>query len=164
MLLLLKNIAFTLLIPGSVAYYIPLWIAGSRRGEVASGGIVQNVAALALLLLGTAVYLWCLWDFATVGRGTPAPIDAPKRLVARGLYSYVRNPMYVGVLVVIVGWALLFGDLRLLGYAVGVGAVCHTFVVWVEEPLLRRRFGDAYLRYCASVGRWLPRRRGTRAA
>lgn len=163
MLLLLKNIAFTLLIPGTVACYIPLWIADSSSSEVASSGMLQKIAAIPFLLLGTTVYLWCLWDFAVYGRGTPAPVDAPKRLVVRGLYNYLRNPMYLGVLTVILGWALFFGDMRLLGYALGVGVVFHTVVVLIEEPMLRRQFGDSYLRYCAAVGRWLPRHPGKKA-
>jgi protein-S-isoprenylcysteine O-methyltransferase Ste14 len=160
MLLLLKNLVFTLLIPGAVAFYIPLRIADSRFGEAASNGSLPTILALPVLLLGTAVYLWCLWDFAVFGRGTPAPIDAPKRLVVRGLYRYVRNPMYIGVLTVIVGWALFFGDTRLLVYAAGVAVVFHTVVVVLEEPMLRRQFGDSYQRYCAAVGRWIPKLRG----
>ena len=100
MALLLKNPLFTVLVPGTVVVYVPLVIASGRAP--ASGFAL--LVALALLLLGAAIYSWCVWDFASFGRGTPVPIDAPKRLVVRGLYRYTRNPMYVGVLTVILGW------------------------------------------------------------
>jgi protein-S-isoprenylcysteine O-methyltransferase Ste14 len=130
---------------------------GAGAGERGGGGAVATVAAAPLLVAGAGAYLWCLWDFATAGRGTPAPIDAPKRLVARGLYLYLRNPMYVAVLAVVTGWATYFADLRLLAYGALVAAVFHGFVVQVEEPSLTRRFGESYLRYRAEVPRWLPR-------
>ena len=119
-------------------------------------------AALPALACGCAAYLWCLWDFAAFGRGTPAPLDAPKRLVARGLYRYVRNPMYVGVLLVIAGWALLFRSPRVLGYGAAVALFFHLFVVAVEEPTLRGKFGRSYEQYCREVGRWVPNPRPIR--
>ena len=153
MLLFLKNLVFTLVVPGTVAGYLPWLIAGDKA--VGSAGIV--VTALTLFLLGGAIYLWCLWDFATFGRGTPAPVDAPRRLVVRGLYRYTRNPMYVGVLTVILGWAALFQAFSLLLYALAVGAGFHLFVVRYEEPHLRKIFAAEYGNYCSQVGRWLPK-------
>ncbi len=118
-------------------------------------------AALLPLAAGCAAYLWCVWDFATFGRGTPAPIDAPRRLVVRGLYRHVRNPMYVGVLLVIAGWAILFQSARVLGYGATAALFFHLFVVAVEEPTLRGKFGRSYEQYCRDVGRWVPKvRRG----
>lgn len=152
MLLFLKNLVFTLLIPATAAVYIPWLIAGER--DIASGALAA--VALPLLLAGSAIYLWCAWDFAVFGRGTPAPIDAPKRLVVRGLYRYARNPMYIGVLTVILGRAVLFEAPSLLLYALALGAGFHLFVVLYEEPHLRKIFGDEYVRYCSCVGRWLP--------
>ena len=99
MSLLLKNLAFTLVLPGTIGVYLPLWIAS---GPASPAG-VAGAAALALLALGAAIYAWCVWDFATFGRGTPAPIDAPKRVVVRGLYRFTRNPMYVGLALVLLG-------------------------------------------------------------
>jgi protein-S-isoprenylcysteine O-methyltransferase Ste14 len=110
------------------------------------------------LLLGAWVYVRCAWDFAVVGRGTPMPLDPPRELIARGLYRYVRNPMYLGVISVLIGEALLFESVRLLGYAASVAAGFHLFVVLYEEPALRRQFGDSYRRYRESVPRWIPRR------
>ncbi|MGH9932165.1 MAG: methyltransferase family protein [Pyrinomonadaceae bacterium] len=97
------------------------------------------------------------WDFARFGRGTPAPIDAPKRLIVRGLYRYTRNPMYVGVLTVIVAWALSFRMAALLVYGLAVAACFHLFIILYEERRLRRDFGIEYEEYCARVRRWLPR-------
>lgn len=95
------------------------------------------------------------------GRGTPAPIDAPKRLVVRGLYRYTRNPMYLGVLTVILGWAFLFPIGTLVIYGLVVAAGFHLFVMYCEEPHLKRTFGRDYEVYSIRVGRWLPRLRCT---
>jgi protein-S-isoprenylcysteine O-methyltransferase Ste14 len=162
-LLFLKNLLFTVLVPGAVAVYVPLRLAASSWVPPQRWGVVQY-AALPALAAGCAIYLWCLWDFAAFGRGTPAPIDAPRRLVVRGLYRYVRNPMYVGVLLVIAGWALLFQSPRVLGYGAIVALFFHLFVVAVEEPTLRGKFGRSYERYCREVGRWVPRLGRGRAA
>ncbi|HEX6625342.1 MAG TPA: isoprenylcysteine carboxylmethyltransferase family protein [Pyrinomonadaceae bacterium] len=155
MLLFLKNLLFTAIVPGTVAVYVPLSLAPPPT-ELTFGWGIMQVVALLPLVAGCAVYLWCLWDFAAFGRGTPAPIDAPKRLVVRGLYRYVRNPMYVGVLLAVAGWALLFQSLRILGYGAVVALCFHLFVVAVEEPSLRGKFGDSYERYCREVRRWVP--------
>jgi protein-S-isoprenylcysteine O-methyltransferase Ste14 len=111
---------------------------------------------LGLLIAGAAIYVWCVWDFATFGHGTPAPIDAPKKLVVRGLYRYTRNPMYLGVLTIILGWAIAFQGLALVAYAVIVWACFQAFIVLYEEPHLRRTFGSEYEAYSQRVSRWLP--------
>ena len=118
------------------------------------GGRVLGGAAI-------AVALACLVDsfarFAVEGRGTPAPLAQTEVLVASGLYRFVRNPMYVCVLVVIAGQALLFGRAWLFAYAGVVLIVFHLFVRFYEEPQLRRRFGEGYVEYSQHVGRWRPR-------
>jgi len=152
--LLFKNLLFTVLVPGTVAVYVPLRIAGSHVLASGSGLAI----ALVVLVLGVGIYAWCVWDFATFGRGTPAPIDAPKTLVVRGLYRYSRNPMYVGVLTVILGWALAFRAVSLVLYALVVGTCFHLFVVLYEEPHLRAVFGHRYEAYRERVARWLPHR------
>ncbi len=153
-MILLKNLIFTLVVPGTVGVYVPLLIA--REQAPVSGS--RFAIALTLLTAGGALYAWCVWNFAVVGRGTPAPIDAPKKLVTHGPYRLVRNPMYLGVLAVILGLAVLLQSAAVLGYAVGVGVCCHLFVVLYEEPHLRRAFGAEYENYCLRVGRWLPKR------
>ena len=154
MVLVLKNLLFVVIVPGTVAVYVPLLIGRNR--PIASGAVLAGAAAL--LAAGGAVCGWCVWDFASLGRGTPAPIDAPKRLVTRGMYRFVRNPMYVGVLTIILGWAVLFKAEGLAVYAAVVGLCFHLFIVLYEEPHLRQTFGAQYDDYCARVGRWLPRR------
>jgi len=155
MKLLLKNLLFTVLMPGTVGVYVPMLIARGR--PMASPG--EIVLGLSVLALGGAIYGWCVWDFATFGRGTPAPIDAPRKLVVRGLYRTTRNPMYLGVLTVIAGWAIVFRAAGLVLYALVVATCFHLFVVLYEEPHLGRVFGREYEEYRARVGRWLPRAR-----
>ena len=152
MLLLLKNLLFTVVVPGTVAVYVPL-LFGRTRGAPSTPSLLAGGIVLAI---GALIYGWCVWDFATFGRGTPAPIDAPKRLVVRGLYRVTRNPMYVGVLSVILGWAIVFRSPALLLYAAAIWCVFHSFVRLYEEPHLHRVFGAQYAAYCEQVGRWLP--------
>lgn len=153
MALLLKNLLFTVVAPGTVAGLVPFLLTRNESFQWGAG------VALAILLFaaGGAIYSWCVWDFASFGRGTPAPIDAPKSLVVRGLYRYTRNPMYVGVLTLILGWVVLFGAFRLLVYAACVWSCFHLFILYYEEPHLRKTFGESYESYTARVGRWLPR-------
>ena len=108
-LLLLKNLLFTVLVPGTVAVLIPQWILSSGAHAAGSEIGAWQIAALLVMGIGLGVYLRCVTDFGEAG-GTPAPIDPPKELVVRGLYRYSRNPMYVGVLTFIFGQALLFGS------------------------------------------------------
>src|SRR3974390_217591 len=110
--LFLKNLIFVLVVPGTVGVYIPLLLADGRH--IASGPILY--LSMVLLVTGAIVCGWCVMDFAIIGRGTPAPIDAPKKLVVRGPYRYVRNPMYMGVLTVLVGWAVMFRWVHLMFY------------------------------------------------
>lgn len=150
--LFLKNALFTLVVPGTVAGVVPWLIV--REQEAAPLGYA--IIAVVLFVVGAAIYLWCVWDFATFGRGTPAPIDAPRRLVVRGLYRYVRNPMYVGMFSALLGWTTLFQTLAICLYVVCWTIVVYLFVVFYEEPHLRKLFGDDYERYRSRVGRWFP--------
>ena len=118
----------------------------------------------AAIATGLACLLESFARFTVVGRGTPAPLAQTEVLVVSGLYRFVRNPMYVCVLVVIAGQALLFGQPWLFAYAGVVLIVFHLFVRFYEEPQLRRRFGKAYVDYCLHVGRWRPRLRPWRGS
>ncbi len=151
MVLFLKNILFTIVVPGTVAVYVPLLLV--QDGSIRS--ISLALLGFTVVIVGGAIYAWCVWDFATFGRGTPAPIDAPKKLVVRGLYRFTRNPMYVGVLTVILGWAILFQSFALILYAVVVWTCFQAFIVLYEEPHLRRVFGAQYDAYRRHVPRWL---------
>ena len=108
-------------------------------------------------MAGGALALWCILAFATVGKGTPAPFDPPRHLVIAGPYRYVRNPMYVGAGLALVGAAIFYGSLPLLGYVVLFLLATHAFVVLYEEPTLTRLFGQQYRAYQTRVRRWLPR-------
>jgi len=151
-MLALKNLLFTVIVPGTVAGYLPYYLTEGQRGTG------QWTLALPLFGIGLAIYAWCVWDFARYGRGTPAPIDAPKRLVVRGLYRHSRNPMYLGVLMFIAGWVVLTHEVRLLIYLPIVFIIFNCFILFYEEPALERTFGQEYRDYCARVHRWIGRR------
>ena len=155
MMLYLKSAIFAVISQGVFAVLVPLLLAGDRS---VSAGLAAAAAGL-LLALGVAVYARCAWDFVRFGRGTPAPMDAPRQLVTRGLYRYVRNPMYLAVLAIIAGWAVLFGSVAVAIYGVAIFAFLSLSLRFYEEPRLARQFGDEYAEYCERVGRWLPRRR-----
>ena len=118
-----------------------------------------RVLGVALMAAGGTLAFACVATFVARGEGTPAPFDPPRKFVAAGPYKFVRNPMYVGVLAMVLGEAALYRAGVLLGYAGALLLTFHLFVVTYEEPTLRRKFGASHERYCASVPRWLPRLR-----
>lgn len=140
--------------------WVPYLIV-TDRGEVPKVDVLGLVGLFAIAL-GWGTLLRCAWDFARFGRGTPAPIDPPRRLVVQGLYRFVRNPMYVGVVTILLGEAVLFRSLSLLLYGTAWWVVFHLFVLLYEESTLRRMFGAEYDAYCRTVPRWLPRWRRNR--
>jgi len=157
-MVLLKTIIFTFLVPGTVTILVPYWLLSYRSAPTpVQLGILGYLGALPILT-GASIYFWCAWDFTFAGRGTPAPIDPPKELVVRGLYRYVRNPMYVGILSILLGEALLFGSSRLFEYTAVAFIFFFLIVVLYEEPMLRQKFGESYREYCEDVPRWIPRR------
>ena len=153
----LGTILFVLFVgPGPVIGLMPLLLAGWRLRPPLLGWAPFRLVGVALLLLGLPVLVDALVRFVRRGRGTPAPIAPPERLVAVGAYRYVRNPMYVAVVAMILGQALLLGSGPVLAYAAAAFLGFHLFVVRYEEPDLRRRFGDDYVAYTRRVGRWVP--------
>ena len=152
----LKTLIFSILVPGTVAGVVPWLLLQGSGGAVLLLPSIWMVGFLPLLL-GVGLYLWCAAAFTFIGKGTPAPIDAPKVLVIQGPYRWVRNPMYIAVLLVVIGEASLFRSFLLVGYALLVWLVVHLFVVFVEEPSLRGQFGGSYETYLRMVRRWLPR-------
>jgi protein-S-isoprenylcysteine O-methyltransferase Ste14 len=157
--LFLKNLLFTLLVPGTVTVWLPYaWFW--KRNEFHSP--IWISFAVTLIVVGTAIYLRCVWDFAAGGRGTPAPIDPPKALVVRGLYRYVRNPMYLGVLLVLMGEALIFPSRGFLLYILAFFSLVNVFIILYEEPRLHRQFGESYGEYRRAVPRWIPGLRKTK--
>ncbi len=152
----LKTLIFSILVPGTVAGVVPWLLLQGSAGAVL---LLPSIWMFGLLPLlpGVGLYLWCAGAFTFIGKGTPAPIDAPKVLVIQGPYHWVRNPMYIAVLSVVIGEAILFRSFLLAGYALLVGLVVHAFVVFVEEPSLRLQFGESYETYLHTVPRWVPR-------
>jgi protein-S-isoprenylcysteine O-methyltransferase Ste14 len=120
------------------------------------GGFRTGLAG-ALALAGGAAWLACLDAFSRRGRGTPLPVDAPRRLVTTGLFAVIRNPIMAAELMVIWAVALYVASWGVALYAIAIGVGAHLMVVYVEEPELRRRFGEDYDAYCRRVPRWLPR-------
>lgn len=150
---ILQTIVFTIVVPGSVLVLIPRWVVGGfpnpQRDALTAVGVVTIAA-------GVAIYFRCAWEFAVRGLGTPAPIAPTKFLVTTALHRYVRNPMYIGVFSVILGEAAVFHSLRLLAYAAFFCVPVELFVVFYEEPTLRRQFGESYEEYRRTVPRWIP--------
>ncbi|HVW04969.1 MAG TPA: isoprenylcysteine carboxylmethyltransferase family protein [Vicinamibacterales bacterium] len=154
---LIEAVVFTVLVPGTVTYWLPraldLW--GPVPARPWPLAVWPSIVSLAI---GFAIYVRCAWEFATRGRGIPAPIDHPKQLVVSGLYRYVRNPMYLGVLLVLIGESLLFQSSSFLIYALVWLACVHAFVIVYEEPNLHRKFDGSYDVYRTHVRRWIPGR------
>jgi len=153
----LGTAVFLALAPGTVAGLIPWWITRWRINPPFLGFTPFRALGILLIAAGIAVLLESFARFALQGIGTPAPIFPTRHLVVQGIYRYVRNPMYVAVLAVIFGQAFLLGDTRLFAYAVVPWLAAHLFVLFYEEPTLRRSFPADYEAYCAHVPRWIPR-------
>lgn len=153
------SVVFFVAAPGVVAGLVPWLLTGWRvRAPLPYWAPVRVLGAV-LAAAGLAALVHAFAEFVNRGRGTPAPVAAPDRLVVTGTYRYVRNPMYVAVVAIIVGQALLLGQPVLLLYALAGWAVPAAFVRWYEEPALARRFGAAYQEYRDAVPAWWPRPR-----
>ena len=156
MSVLFRTVTYAALFIGLLLIFIPARLL-SWSGIVLPAAIgVKQVAGMIIGAAGAAVALWCVFSFALIGKGTPAPFDPPRRLVIQGPYRFVRNPMYLGAGLALAGAALFYGSLTLLGYTGFFFLATHFFVVWYEEPLLRRTFEPEYEAYCRRVRRWWP--------
>lgn len=157
MWLFLRSLLWVIICPGTVTMLLP-WIILSRMDS----GIQQwsrfQWSGMLLIGVGSSILFWCIYAFARQGKGTLSPVDPAKRLVISGLYRYTRNPMYVGVTVVLLGETLFFGSIPLLFYTGLVFLGFNLFIRLYEEPYLGKQFGDEYEQYCKQVGRWLPGR------
>ncbi len=153
-MLLLRNLVATILIPGTVVGLVP-YVIVFAGGPVEIHGGASTLVGTGIAAAGAGVLLWCVTRFAVEGQGTLAPIDPPTRLVGGGLYRYSRNPMYVGALLVLVGEYLLVLSSALLVYIAFWFLMVNLFVMFYEEPTLRRTFGAEYEDYCRSVRRWI---------
>lgn len=154
--LAVRGLLWTILLPGFFAGYVPWRFFGIGRVRV---DLFRPAHVLGLLCigLGAALLAACILEFARSGRGTLSPVDPPRHLVVRGLYRYVRNPMYLSVTTIVFGEALLTYSAALGVYCAIWFLVANLFVIGYEEPILRRRFGATYDEYTQEVGRWIPR-------
>jgi protein-S-isoprenylcysteine O-methyltransferase Ste14 len=148
---------FLVAAPGTVAGLIPWLISRWRFAGEPGATQLLPIAGIIALLAGAAILLDSFVRFAWTGLGTPAPIAPTDRLIVSGLYRHVRNPMYVAVLLLIFGQALLFGSAALCVYGAAMWLVFHLFVTGYEEPTLRQQFPDDYDGFVRGVPRWLPR-------
>ena len=156
-MILFKTLIFTLVGPGSFTVWIPYFLLSSQVELFPFKTQAFRPVGAVLAALGVAFYGWCAWNFAFVGQGTPAILDPPKKLVSRGLYRFVRNPMYIGMSLIMMGESIFFSSSTLWVYALLVWFGFHLFVLWYEEPHLRKKFGSPYEEYCRTVPRWIPR-------
>jgi protein-S-isoprenylcysteine O-methyltransferase Ste14 len=150
---IVNTLLFTLFVPGTVAILIPRWLLGGFSPP--QSGVLTWMGGVAFVI-GATIYFRCAWEFAARGLGTPAPIAPTKFLVTTALHRYVRNPMYLGVALAILGEAAMFRSLHVAVYAAIMLLIAHVFVVFYEEPTLRRQFGESYEQYRGNVPRWIP--------
>jgi protein-S-isoprenylcysteine O-methyltransferase Ste14 len=151
------SVLFFLIAPVMVGFVVPWWIAGWQIGAPLAGNKAAPAAGVVLVLLGLGPLVESFARFALQGLGTPAPVAPTEHLVVTGFYRHVRNPMYVGVLLIILGNALILGNVAVFAYAALVALGFAAFVMGYEEPALRRQFGAEYQEFCRNVPRWVPR-------
>jgi len=154
--LALRSLLWVTLLPGFFAGYLP-WRYFGVGSVILDFGNPAHWAGILGIAAGVVLLGACVWEFARTGRGTLSPVDPPRVLVVRGLYRYVRNPMYLSVTLIVLGEVLLTGSRALLGYWSVWFVAVNLFVIGFEEPTLRRQFGGTYRQYAEVVGRWIPR-------
>ncbi|MBV4357998.1 methyltransferase family protein [Pinibacter aurantiacus] len=154
--LFLRNLFFTILQPGVVAGLVPYFIIRDKISEILSLPFAWfHFLGILIFAIGLFITLHCITRFAIDGKGTLSPADPTKKLVIRGLYKYTRNPMYVGVMLILIGEAIFFASFRLLMYSGIVFSAFTLFVIYFEEPRLKRDFGEEYAEYRKRVRRWI---------
>src|SRR5688572_18145359 len=154
--LFLRNLFFTLLQPGLVAGLFPYLILGNHRFHTRFSSITATqVIGILIFIIGFCVMIHCIALFAIKGRGTLSPVDPTKKLVIAGLYNYSRNPMYIGVMFMLLAESIFFENLYLLIYSAIAFLAFNLFIHFVEEPRLKRDFGEEYVTYCRQVRKWL---------
>jgi protein-S-isoprenylcysteine O-methyltransferase Ste14 len=156
-LAVLGSALFLVIAPGIVVGLVPWWISKWIVQESALRFPFIRALGVLLILAGLPVLLESFARFALEGVGTPAPVFATRHLVVKGFYRFVRNPMYLAVVFLIFGEAMILGNVVLLAYGMLVWLTCHLFVLAYEEPTLQKTFGPEYVDFCANVPRWIPR-------
>jgi protein-S-isoprenylcysteine O-methyltransferase Ste14 len=154
--LLLRNLFFTILQPGMVCGLIPYLIAKDHYHLAFSQppAFLQYIG-IALFLAGVSITIHCIIKFAMDGRGTLSPADPTRQLVIAGLYRYSRNPMYIGVMATLLGESIFVQSSSLWLYTLLIFIAFNLFIVFWEEPRLRKDFGKSYEEYCRQVRRWI---------
>ena len=154
--LLLRNLFFTILQPGVVAGLTPYLLLRSRWGVLMNPPFtILQYAGILLFAAGLVIMLDCILRFALDGKGTLSPVDPTRELVASGLYRFSRNPMYVGVMMMLLGETVFSQSVYLLVYSLFIFILFNLFIILVEEPRLKRDFGDAYMQYSIKTRRWI---------
>jgi protein-S-isoprenylcysteine O-methyltransferase Ste14 len=146
--MLIRAITAFIALPGMVAFAIPIWVGHSSP-------LRYPWIALSVLLAGASLLLWCVHEFYVAGKGTLAPWSPPRQLVTTGPYRFCRNPMYVAVVTILLGWCLLWNLRTLIYYAVVTMCVFHLRVLFYEEPWAARTFGEEWRAYRERVPRWV---------
>ena len=156
MSLFFRNLFFTILQPGIVAGLIPFLILGDKVKNISDQPFAFYHALGVLIFVGgIVIMLICIVSFAIHGKGTLSPADPTKKLVVAGLYKFSRNPMYVGVMMILVGEAIFFPSVSLWIYTFSIFSAFHIFIIFFEEPRLRKDFEEEYDSYCKKVKRWI---------
>jgi protein-S-isoprenylcysteine O-methyltransferase Ste14 len=154
---ILGSLVFLVVAPGMLAGLGPWWLTRWEVRDTTLANLPVQALGWLLIALGLYVLLESFARFALQGFGTPAPVFPTRKLIVEGFYRFTRNPIYLAVEFIIFGQGLVFGDIRLFLYGVAFWIPCHLFVLFYEEPTLRRTFGTEYEAYTANVPRWLPR-------
>ena len=157
MFVLVRAVTYATLFIALLLVFLPARIL-TAAGIVAPASIGPlQMTGMIVGAVGAAIALWCIFTFVFVGKGTPALFDPPRRLVVRGPYRFVRNPMYIGAGLALIGAALFYRSSALLAYLLVLWVVTHSLVIFYEEPVLSKKFGPDYESYRGHVRRWLPR-------
>lgn len=152
----LRNTFFTLLQPGVVAGLIPYYLLRGAIDPIIKKPFgLEQLGGAFIFVVGFIIMIDCILRFAYQGKGTLSPADPTRELVVKGLYQYSRNPMYIGVMLILAGEAIFFEQGRFWFYVIGVALLFNLFIIFVEEPRLKRDFGAAYEAYRKKVRRWV---------
>lgn len=156
MFLAVRTLVYATLFIGFLLLYLPARLLNATGIHQPAHFAALEMTGLLIGTLGALIALSCVVTFISIGKGTPAPFDPPRRLVIRGPYRFLRNPMYLGAALALAGAALVYHSLALFAYAAAFLLCFHLFVLLYEEPHLRRTFGIDYAAYCARIHRWWP--------
>ena len=151
-----RNVAMIILFPGTVVGYIPYRLLTPITAPELTSLSLNQWTAMLVLAIGAAILLKSIWSFANVGKGTLSPFDETHKLIVVGLYRYVRNPMYVGVILILLAESWFFWSTPLIKYSGLCFVIANVLVIGYEENRLRYKYGGEFRRYCEHVGRWIP--------